>query len=117
MTVPPGFTFELIAVDSLSRHPDVGGHGDNRPLTREYLVRRAAALDRLAEAELPPGQAPCAAEYLVDANEYAQVLLDYGRAYGTTRGPAPAGNLCWDEDPRHYTRQEHAMWVLEHDVP
>ncbi|ANZ19941.1 hypothetical protein SNOUR_33550 [Streptomyces noursei ATCC 11455] len=109
------FLRELTAVQRLGILSDdnQGGH-----LAREYLVRRAAALDRLAETDDPGGPLTAlhSADTVLDAVHYAHALIEYDSQHRTTRGPIPAHAPCWEENPRGYARQEHAMWLLEHDV-
>ncbi|MEU7597297.1 hypothetical protein AB0B79_30335 [Streptomyces sp. NPDC039022] len=106
-------TRELVGVSRLELDTRLSRDGGGR--TREFLVRRAAVLDRLAEDDggSPPADA---AEKVVDAMEYAQALIEYDREHGTTRGAVPVTASCWEDDPGGYVRQEHAAWVQEHDV-
>ncbi|WP_369214696.1 hypothetical protein [Streptomyces flavofungini] len=83
-------------------------------LHREYLVRRAAVLDRLADDP----QAPVwAIEHIADADSYARDLLAHDLIHSTGCGPVPADADCWTDSPRGYARQEHRAWVLAHDIP
>ncbi|KOT49972.1 hypothetical protein ADK43_35010 [Streptomyces rimosus subsp. rimosus] len=94
---------------------------DGAHLMRELLVRRAAVMDRHSELPIPV-DAPAAlvaslADGVVTAAQYARALIAYDREHGTTRGPVPVDAACWEEHPLGYARQEHAAWVLEHEVP
>jgi hypothetical protein len=101
---------ELHAVQrlhTLSTEPE-GTH-----LTREYLVRRAAALDRLADHPQHPERA---IDHIADADIYARELLAHDITHNTTQGPIPAGAPCWTDNPRNYARQEHRAWITHHDL-
>ncbi|MER7972306.1 hypothetical protein ABTX35_25510 [Streptomyces sp. NPDC096080] len=86
---------------------------DGEQLTREFLLRRAAVIDRLADSPLDPDEA---AQQLIDADTYARELLAHDLANGTSHGPIPAGDLRWTDHPRSYARQEHEAWVLTQDL-
>ncbi|KAB7850125.1 hypothetical protein [Streptomyces mobaraensis] len=103
-----GELYDVLRLEVLSS--EIGGE----PLMREYLVRRAAAFDRLADADW---RSEYDADALLDALHYARALVEYDTLLGTTLGDIPVSAPCWAEDPRGYARQEHAMWVLKHDVP
>ncbi|MBW5420302.1 hypothetical protein GKQ77_01785 [Streptomyces sp. BG9H] len=82
-------------------------------LYREFLVRRAAVLDRFADKPQPP---EWAIDQIAYADSYARDLLAYDLMHGSTRGPLPAGAPCWTQNPRGYARQEHRAWIVDHDV-
>lgn len=99
-----GLGREMAAVHSL---------GADHWRRREFLVRRAAAADRLADAN--GGHPVAAAEVIHEALLYARALLDHDLLNGTGRGPVPPESGT--DDPRGYARQEHRVWVLEHETP
>ncbi|GHH58385.1 hypothetical protein [Streptomyces candidus] len=101
---------ELIAVQKLGI---LVGDTDGGHLTREYLVRRAAAADRLADDRFEPSTV---VDMIHQAVHYARTLVDHDRLEQGAQGPIPASAPRWDADPRGYARQEHAAWVLEHDI-
>ncbi|UJV43824.1 hypothetical protein CVT30_31910 [Streptomyces sp. AMCC400023] len=98
---------ELYAVQRLAIE---SGDSAGAPQVREYLVRRAAVLDRLvddAAGHWDPAE----------ADRYAKALIGHDLLHDSARGPIPAGAPCWRDVPRGYARQEHRAWVLEHEVP
>ncbi|MFC5144281.1 hypothetical protein [Streptomyces aureoversilis] len=91
----------------------LAGDSDGAHRTREYLVRRAAIMDRFADVDLrcdAPGDAE------LDAVRYAEALLGHDLLNGSTCGPIPARAECWHANPRGYARQEHRAWILIHEV-
>ncbi|MEU7400070.1 hypothetical protein [Streptomyces sp. NPDC044948] len=92
---------------------DLCRDSDGASLVREYLVRRAAAGDRLAEA----GTREPDNEPIVDnAEHFARELMDHDFLNGGTLGPLPVDAPCWSDNPRGYARQEHRAWVIEHEA-
>lgn len=63
-------------------------------LPRNFWLRKAAALDRIALQEAPYGNAASAADVATEAAERLMDLDD-------------AAVIC---DPRHYVRQQYAHW-------
>jgi hypothetical protein len=106
-----GITREMTAVYRLGIEISEDADDQRR---REYMVRRAAAADRLSDVD--GGHPVTAAETIHDALHYARALLAHDRFDGTGRGPVPADDPSWLDDPRGYARQEHRVWVLEHEV-
>lgn len=105
-------TREMTAVHQLGT--EIGDDPDH-PRRREYRIRRAAAADRFADGD--GIHVIQSAEAVADAVHYAEALLAVDRLDDTGRGPIPAHDPRWTDDPRGYARQEHRAWVLEHDVP
>ncbi|MEW2034893.1 hypothetical protein AB0901_30880 [Streptomyces roseifaciens] len=91
------------------------GDSDGKHLLREYLVRRAAILDRLADDVI--ADPADVADIVHDAVHYARTLREHDLQTGATHGNIPASDPHWDEDPRGYSQQEHRAWVIAHDVP
>ncbi|WP_251052580.1 MULTISPECIES: hypothetical protein [unclassified Streptomyces] len=83
------------------------------PLGREFWLRKAALLDRIAlqdEATRFSGDAAQA------ATEAARCLLGIDHAAGLgpggyANGPYPPDHPDSTHDPRGYVRQEYALWV------
>jgi hypothetical protein len=99
---------EITVLSRLGRDPEAAPGG---PREREFLVRQAGALDRQTDADdIPPD---LVAEQVHDATEYALMLLAYDRDHDATGGVVPAEDSRWDEDPRGYARQEHAVWMRD----
>ncbi|MCS0601112.1 hypothetical protein NX794_07690 [Streptomyces sp. LP11] len=106
-----GLTVELAKVQRLGI---LMGDSDGGHLAREFLVRRAAAVDRVADmAEGHPSQV---AATLTDAIDFARELISHDFINGTTRGPLPVDAPCWTDNERGYARQEHRAWIIEHEV-
>lgn len=96
------FLGEMAAVERLKIEVEEVG-GEHR--MREYLVRRAASIDRLAEVKGDAAE-------IEGAVRYACALLEYDRHMASTLGPVSAHEACWREHPRGYARQEHRAWIL-----
>jgi hypothetical protein len=105
--VDDAFLDEIYTVQRLAV---LTGDSDGAPLVREYLVRRAAVADRLAEGDIT--DAAGVADFVHDAVHYARALLGHDMMEGATLGPIPATAPCWSDDPRGYARQEHRAWIL-----
>lgn len=89
------------------------GDSDGAGLVREYLVRRAAAGDRLAEASVYDSFYD---ELVGNAEHFAQELMDHDFLNGGSLGPLPVDAPCWSKNARGYARQEHRAWVIEKEV-
>ncbi|MGG7570340.1 hypothetical protein [Streptomyces sirii] len=87
------------------------------PMSRDFLVRRAAALDRMAEVDHPAQRPQDAAETVTDAVGCALELLEWDTEHTTACGPIPASAAHWRDDPRGYAQQEHRAWVLANETP
>lgn len=72
---------------------------------REYLLRRAAVLDRLDLASPGAGHAEAAVAASAE-------LQEYDRGHGTWSGRHSPDVFRWDprEGPRAYVRQEYSAW-------
>ncbi|UUU21695.1 hypothetical protein [Streptomyces sp. DSM 40750] len=106
-----GIAREMTAVYALGLDIGEDAHHERR---REYMVRRAAAADRLSDSD--GGDPIAAAETIHDAVHYARALLAHDRLDDTGRGPLPAHDPRWLDDPRGYARQEHRAWILDREV-
>ncbi|MCG0061754.1 hypothetical protein L0F81_00370 [Streptomyces tricolor] len=101
---------ELYAVERLQI---LAGDSDGAQLRREYLVRRAAVLDRLAEE---PAQPDWVMDYVIHAGVAARELREHDLTHSSTRGAIPADAACWTDSPRGYVRQEHRAWIIDNDL-
>jgi hypothetical protein len=79
---------------------------DGESLQREFLIRRAAVIDRLSEH---PTQPDWVSDQIIYAALYARELVDHDLVHGTGLGPIPPAH--WIEDPIGYARQEHREWT------
>jgi hypothetical protein len=79
----------------------------DEPITREYWIRKAAALDRIA-LQVPGPDTEQA------ATEAADALNVHDAIHDTTAGPIGPDMPIWKShahgNPRGYTRQEYPLW-------
>ncbi|WP_208030841.1 hypothetical protein [Streptomyces cyanogenus] len=88
----------------------LAGDPEGAHLRREYLLRRAAVLDRLAET---PERVDWVIDYVIHAALAARDLLEHDATHSSTHGAIPADAACWGNDPRGYARQEHRAWIID----
>ncbi|WP_051831416.1 hypothetical protein [Streptomyces violens] len=94
----------------------VATHASGTRLSREFWLRKAALLDRLAIREAEEEGIPEAmAEADTLAARAAHRLAQYDRERGggpfaTSNGPIPPDSPLWDPSYRPYVRQEYAAW-------
>ncbi|MEU7485042.1 hypothetical protein [Streptomyces sp. NPDC042319] len=94
----------------------VATHASGMRLSREFWLRKAALLDRLAMREAEEVGIPGAtAEADILAARAAHRLAQYDRERGggpfaTSNGPIPPDSPLWDPSYRPYVRQEYAAW-------
>ncbi|NGO67472.1 hypothetical protein [Streptomyces boncukensis] len=84
------------------------------PMGREYWLRKAAVLDRIALAEAERYAPQVAAQAIETAEKAAHRLADFDYTHHTTRGPlgplvSPPGMSY-----RPYVRQEYLAWLTAH---
>ncbi|MEN2420800.1 hypothetical protein AABB02_22240 [Streptomyces rimosus] len=84
-------------------------------LSREFWLRKAALLDRIALKESARCTPTDAAESNAVAAKAAHRLAQYDRDRGggplsTTNGPIPPDSPLWHPSYRPYVRQEYAAW-------
>ncbi|GAA0496496.1 hypothetical protein [Streptomyces olivaceiscleroticus] len=94
----------------------VATHASGMRLSREFWLRKAALLDRLAIREAEEEGIPeVVAEAGTLAARAAHRLAQYDRERGggpfaTSNGPIPPDSPLWDPSYRPYVRQEYAAW-------
>jgi hypothetical protein len=104
----PGLGVETAALDKLRAY--LAEHGtDTGPAYREYLLRHAAHLDRLHQAD------PAWVAGEDEALNAALFLTDYDRYHGTWLGGlGPDSNTWTDEDGAlDYVRNEWRHWAQQ----
>ncbi|MFH8404288.1 hypothetical protein ACH4FX_05870 [Streptomyces sp. NPDC018019] len=97
-------------IDQVAASPSGSG------LSREFWLRKAALLDRIALRESAECTPADAAESNTTAAKAAHRLAQYDRQrgggpLGTANGPIPPDSPLWHPSYRPYVRQEYAAWL------
>ncbi|MFJ9479992.1 hypothetical protein ACIRRI_34145 [Streptomyces mirabilis] len=101
----PSITREISWVARTSTDRPLGQEAD-----REFWLRKAALLDRIALAEAATYAPPVSAEAASLAGNAARRLAEYDAAHS---GLSPRGaELVTDTDHREYVREQYREWSL-----
>ncbi|MGY1436620.1 hypothetical protein [Streptomyces reniochalinae] len=81
------------------------------PMGREFWLRKAAVLDRIALAEEVTYAPEVAAPAIETAEEAAGWLADFDHTHHTTHGPGKPLLTPPGRSYRPYVRQEYLAWI------
>jgi hypothetical protein len=84
------------------------------PAGREFWLRKAALLDRIALAEVQAYAPEVAAAAVETAEDAAGRLADFDHTHYTTRGPFKPLLNPPGRSYRPYVRQEYLAWLTAH---
>ncbi|MGW5096314.1 hypothetical protein ACWEQ1_17270 [Streptomyces nodosus] len=93
-------------LQAILRADKIAGTEDHRR-NRNFLVQFAALHDRYA---LAMGDI-VSDDVLIEARDFANVLVDLDRRHGGSAGPLPASDPRWTDRPRNYVRQEYGAYL------
>lgn len=105
----PSIVREISSVARFAADREFGASTD-----REFWLRKAAALDRIALSEAETYAPEVAADAVEMAENAAGWLADFDHTHHTTRGPIGPLLNPPDRSYRPYVRQEYLAWRQAH---
>ncbi|WP_157876848.1 hypothetical protein [Streptomyces graminilatus] len=93
-------------LQAILRADKIAGTEDPRR-NRNFLLQFAALHDRYA---LAMGDI-ASDDVLIEARDFANILVDWDRRHEGSAGPVPAADPRWTDRPRSYVRQEYGAYL------